>query len=247
MPITDALSACALYASKNAVNGPVIMRCIDAKVNDLLRSELAPDLLHALARTQAMILYQIMRFFDGDIIARASAEATFAELESSADVLAGHITWDAQEPSPGPPELDRREHGGSPLDLQALRSAWRDWVLQESARRTYLIARFFSHVWKLLTGRRRVGRGAHACSQRGPPPAHESWTLSSHLWQARDALDFSVAWRDKSHYVVRRKAILSALAEADGDDIEAFGKMLLTVALGVDEAKAYLVLKGSSL
>lgn len=240
MLFPDALSACALYASKNTANGPVVMRCIDAKVKDLLRSGMTLDFFHALARTQAMILYQIMRFFDGDIIARSSAETTFSELDSSAYVLASYITWDTQK-NPGRPDLNDKEHDASPLDLQTIHSSWRDWVLQESARRTYLVARFFSHVWKLLTGRR-VG----ACS-RGPPPAHESWTLSSHLWQARDAFDFAVAWRDRSHYVVKRKAILSTLADAGGDDIEVFGKMLLTVSLGVDQAKAYLALKGSSL
>lgn len=261
--LLDAISACALYASKNTANGPVMMRCIDAKLNDLLlRSDTTTpgSLLHALARTHAVILYQIMRFFDGDIIARASAEATFGALESAADALAGHITWKAQERPPPPPPPDSRDHArpessSSLADLPTMRDAWRDWFRQESARRTYLIARFFTHLWKLLTGRRAACSSGGSSSsssypQRdddGPPPAHESWTLSAHLWRARDAVEFAAAWRDRRHYVVRRKAILSTLAGAGGDDIEAFGKMLLTVALGVDEARSYLALKGGSL
>lgn len=118
---------------------------------------------------------------------------------------------------------------------------WRNWVLQESARRTYLVARYFTHIWQLMTGRRTLG------CHRNPPPPQESWTLSSHLWEARSAFGFMTAWRDKRHFVVRRKAILSTLADAEGGDIESFGKMLLTVSLGVEEARAYLASKGTSL
>lgn len=239
----EALSACALYASKNAVNGPVIMRCINAKVDDLLGFEMPTEFLHALARTQALLLYQIIRFFDGDIIARSAANATFSELQSSAHALAGHIIWSINNHSDsGRSGLDGEDCNTSlgPV-LQPSRHFWREWVLQESARRTFLIACFFIHVWKLLSGLQPTPCGDM------PPLMSQAWTLSSHLWQARDAFDFAAAWRDKKHYVVKRRAILSTLADANGDDIEVFGKMLLTVALGIEEAKAYLSLKGSFL
>lgn len=96
-------------------------------------------------------------------------------------------------------------------------------------------------VWRLLTGRQAV-----AC--RGDPILlGQSWTLSAHLWQARDCVDFAVAWRERKHYVVKRRAIISTLADADGDDIDEFGRMLLTVAMGIEEAKGWLAAKGSRL
>ncbi|CAN8106312.1 unnamed protein product [Discula destructiva] len=236
----DALSACALYESKSFVNGPVIMRCIDAKMNDLLRSQMPAEFLPALARLQALLLYQIMRFFDGDVLARSSADATFKELRSSANALAGHIIW------AHPSVQESVQRAGPELEapcptLQDSRRFWKDWLLQESARRTFLIACFFMNVWKLLTGRQ-----VETC--RGDPILlGQSWTLSAHLWQARDCFDFAVAWGEKHHYVVRRKAIISTLADANGDDIEDFGKMLLTVSMGIEEAKAWLAAKGTSL
>ncbi|PSR97687.1 hypothetical protein BD289DRAFT_450808 [Coniella lustricola] len=243
-----ALSACALYNSKTAVNGPVIMRCIDAKVKSLLATEPADGFLQALSRTQALILYQIMRFFDGDIAARSSADAMFADLHSSACALASYIDWEFQPrsslDSKGlPPSLS----SFADFDMASSRKVWKQWFLNESARRTFLIACFFANSWRMLTGRQVAG-----CSKSTSSSHHElyfvhKWTLSAHLWNAKDAYAFSVAWRDKNHYVVRRNKILSTLADAHGDDVDLFGKMLLTVALGIDGAKAWLALKGGSL
>ncbi|KAJ4418713.1 hypothetical protein N0V82_005384 [Gnomoniopsis sp. IMI 355080] len=233
----DALSACALHASKNSANGPIIMRCIDAKVNDLLASHIPADFLHALARVQALLLYQIIRFFDGDVLARSSADATFHELRSSAEALATHIIWD-----PATALVDMNAGGETvPFPFQASHAIWKRWILQESARRTFLISCFFVSVWKLFTGRQ-----VRNCNGE-PTLLGQSWTLSAKIWQARNAVDFAVAWREKSHYVVRRRAIISTLADAHGDDIEAFGKMLLTVSMGVEEARAWLAVKGAFL
>lgn len=259
LPLLDALSACALHASKTAINSPLIMRCIDAKLNDLLkeRSEpLSPApadlLLHALARTQALLLYQIVRFFDGDIVARASAEATFGELEASADALARHIAWD---------DACDMSSSSSPFSTRAF---WRGWICEESARRTHLIARFLTHAWRLLTGRRPPRLAEEACHQRRYPqqqqqqqqPREESWTLSARLWGARDAVAFAAAWRDvsrrRTHHVVQRGTVMCALegqlAGPGGEgEMEVFGKMLLTVSLGVEEAGAWLAARGGSL
>lgn len=244
------------------------MRCIDAKLNDLLRATPEPPapapadlLLHALARTQALLLYQTVRFFDGDIVARASAEATFGELEASADALARHIARDDN------PHLDRARDDMSSSPSGA-RPFWRAWILHESARRTHLIARFLTHAWRLLTGRRPpqlAGEARHRCSRPPPPqpyhdhhqPREESWTLSARVWGARDAVAFAAAWRDVSlchrpYHVVRRGTVLGALegqlaGPGGAGEVEVFGKMLLTVSLGVEEAGAWLAARGGSL
>lgn len=69
------------------------MSCIDTRVNDLLDSKLPNSPIETLARTQALLLYQIIRFFDGDILARTAADATFSELGSSISALSHYISW----------------------------------------------------------------------------------------------------------------------------------------------------------
>lgn len=179
-----------------------------------------------LAHTQSLMLYQIMRFFDGDIIARSSADATFSQLDSSTRFLSEYIDW-------GPFACS---------DPQLASDFWHDWIFQESARRTYLVARFFLHVWRLLTGQVVAG-----CSDNPLANRDESWTLSAHLWQASDPVNFAAAWVDKKHYVVRRKAVLSTLADARPEDLECFGKMMLTTAMGIPQAKVWLASIGATL
>lgn len=195
-----------------------------------------------LAHTQSLLLYQIMRFFDGDIIARSSADATFSQLDSSTRLLYKHIHWNSDDRSR---DLSFSRDGMQQIcqALQAASDFWCDWTFQESARRTYLVARFFLHIWRLLTGQQAV-----ECRGAPPPPNRlESWTLSAHLWQASDSADFAAAWAEKKHYVVKRKEILSTLADARCEDLETFGKMILTTSMGVSEAEIWLASIGVTL
>lgn len=234
------MSACALHASKNAVNSRVILRCIEAKVDDLLGSVPQPGPLGALARTQALLLYQTIRFFDGDVLARSSADATFCELESSIYALREHVSWDIASPSDTrlittPGDLD-----GPAISLgQPSRQFWREWTYQESARRTLLVASFFVHIWKMLTGRPPVRRCGDEELRR------QCWTLQARLWGAGSAFEFAAAWRDREHRVVRRGTVRSTMMEAEPGDLEAFGKMLMTAALGVDETEAWFASMGA--
>ncbi|KAI3400105.1 hypothetical protein diail_4335 [Diaporthe ilicicola] len=221
--IQEAVSACALHASKNAVNTRVILRCIETKVDDLVGSTPRAEPLDALARTQALLLYQTIRFFDGDVLARSSADATFVGCRRFPSKV-------------GSPAVSDNTDGLSLF--QSSQESWKAWVFQESARRTFLVASFFVHMWELLTGR------APAECRRDEALLRQCWTLSAHLWEAGNALDFAAAWRDRKHYVVRRDTIRSTLMDAEAGDLESFGKMLLTTALGVDGAKAWLALRG---
>ncbi|ROV98791.1 hypothetical protein VPNG_08430 [Cytospora leucostoma] len=240
----DAISSCALYMAKNAINAPVVMSCIDTRVSDLLESPPPEDPIDALARTQALLLYQIIRCFDGDITARASADATFSELRSSVSALSHHFAWTVVEDEPGSLGTVRKGADPPAFPLQPWRESWKEWAFHESARRTSLVASFFIKTWRRLTGQDL--EPLPAC-QTDPRYGLQSWTLSAHLWRAGDAYEFSLAWREREHYVVTRKTITSTLAGAGPDDIEPFGKMLLATTLGVDEAKAWLGMIGAAL
>lgn len=216
------------------------MRCIETKVGDLLDSAPHPGPLDALARTQALLLYQTIRFFDGDVLARSSADATFCELESCTHALHDHVSWDVASSSET--RLTSSLGDAASLSLpQPPREFWAAWVYQESARRTFLVASFFVHIWKMLTGRPLSPRWDDEELRR------QCWTLSAHLWGAANALDFAAAWRGRKHHVVRRGMIRSTMMGAEAGDVGAFGKMLMTAALGVDETEAWLASMGAKL
>jgi hypothetical protein len=78
-----------LYANKTAANEAMVFRIMDKNVSDLLETAKKPHRTpqEDLARVQALLLYQTIRIFDGDIRQRAYAEAAMPILEEWTDHL----------------------------------------------------------------------------------------------------------------------------------------------------------------
>lgn len=159
-------------------------------MQDLITTPLPTSRFELIARTHALLLYQIMRLFDGNIQARAAAEATRPALENAAIALLEHITFDAS-----PPSGTACAENLSLYPLNTTREFWQNWVFQESARRTFLITFFMLQLYRYLSGDIPLqcdGR-MYRCY---------SWTLSAYLWQAPDVVDFTLAWKQKNHFVM---------------------------------------------
>lgn len=172
----------------------MVIRIIEARAQNLTCTLLpAASRLDVLARTHALLLYQIICLFDGDIHARAAAEAAIPALEAAAVTLLDHVTFED-------PSDERSVTVADPLCLSqpgATREFWEDWVFQESARRTVLITFHMLQLYRLLSGQRPM-----RCDSKPYMYMCYPWTLSAHLWHARDSVDFALAWKKKRHFVV---------------------------------------------
>ncbi|RSL75429.1 hypothetical protein CEP51_010870 [Fusarium floridanum] len=227
----DAHAACALYLAKNRVNSPFIFRSIETRVNDLLSSPPPITPLECLAHTQALILYQIIRLFDGDIGARASAERMIPAIESSAMSLFSHVQYD----------LDGTSTRSLPLfPIAPAKTFWMDWILQESLRRTLLFTFYFMQIYRIMAGY----RGLQCDGRMG---LCHSWTLSAHLWNARSPLAFAEAWTNKKHLVVTDALFGKVLQEAMAHDVDVLGRIFISSLLGVDEAEGWFASRGGKL
>ncbi|KAJ5093274.1 hypothetical protein N7456_009135 [Penicillium angulare] len=225
----DAFSCCSLYMSKNETNAPVIMALFDARIKDIISTPEPDELLDKLARVHALILYQIMRLFDGDIRSHATADALFASLNSSVVSLLSHLHLPLPSDSLQP----------LPVSIDSIIGFWNSWVVQESARRTVLLAFFFMQIYKVLQGNVPV----HCDGRLG---LEHSWYLSAHLWSAQSAFDFAVAWAEKPHFVVHNLDFSWALTSAQPVDLDQFGRMLLVTLLGIDSTRAWFHGKGAT-
>lgn len=215
--------------AKNRINSPIILRSIESRVNDLLSSPPPITPLDCLAYTQALILYQIIRLFDGDIGARASAERTIPSLENSAIALFAHV----------------RFHFSTPFSLPTYpvsptKTFWQDWILQESMRRTLLFTFYFLQVYRVLAGHRPL----HCDGRLG---MCHSWTLSAHLWGAASPVAFADVWENKKHFVVTNAVFKEVLSDARADDVDRYGRILISSLMGTDDAQAWFVSKGGNL
>ncbi|KIW80743.1 hypothetical protein Z517_07359 [Fonsecaea pedrosoi CBS 271.37] len=117
--IRAALTVCA--ASENVVeaNKSMLFRILDAEVVDLLQpgSGSTPTLLEDLAKLQAIVLYQIIRLFDGGL-------SQLTVLEQQADMLKALALGLLQR---------------SDVELRDAQPGWESWILAESVRRTVLL------------------------------------------------------------------------------------------------------------
>lgn len=172
------------------MNSSVIRENIECRVQDILCSPPATSPLEALAYAQALFMYQTLRLDDTDPRSRFTYEATMPHLEEAAYALVPYIKFG---------EPCYRDEPGRDTDVIPLHpsaaayNSWTAWIFQESARRTLAIINLFVVTYYYLKGENR-------CSQN--TVVSPSVTMSAHLWNAKDHIDFALAWRNNNHYLI---------------------------------------------
>jgi hypothetical protein len=205
---------------------------MNARVSELASGPEPTTPLESLAHTQALLLYHIIRIFDGDIAARADAERTQSALEDSAMALLNGANFDFAA-----------KHPNAELPLFPLgptRTFWHDWIYKESARRTLLFTFFLLQMYRIL-----AGQPIAPCD--GCLGVCNSFTFSAPLWHARSAVEFARAWEETRHLVVINGALEKVFNEARAHHADLFGKILLTSLIGLDEAEGWFASRGGSL
>jgi hypothetical protein len=126
----DLLGVCAMYSQKNILNQGVIFSMLDNQVFNLVKSynPSSWSTQDYLVGIQALIMYQIIRFFDGDIRQRANAEKHSGTLEA----------WTIHLNSEGN-NYDRNDYD----------SEFQRWVFVESTRRTVIMSIMVQAMYSL--------------------------------------------------------------------------------------------------
>lgn len=161
---------------------------MDAHVRELLAGPPPTTLPLALAHTHSLLLYQIMRLFDGDIAARARGELLITTLENATMHLHSFLHSNGEILSVGLRHndnngkgKDQRQHDNNPL--QPVHDLWHHWLLHESARRTVLIAFYMLQAYRAMVTPHNAKPKCMALRY--------SWTLCRGLWKAPSALEFA--------------------------------------------------------
>ncbi|KAF1809823.1 hypothetical protein P152DRAFT_367210, partial [Eremomyces bilateralis CBS 781.70] len=127
-PIRAAFGICAAHIFVNDGNKSMLNRTLNAEVTELLRPALDETILQALARMQALVLYQIIRMLYGDLEQRISAEQQENSIAASGLQLLRRADW----------------------ELQGEQPTWKNWILAESIRRTVMVAFMSYAVYSLF-------------------------------------------------------------------------------------------------
>jgi hypothetical protein len=226
--LQDAHAACALYVTRNDNNAEHVARYITSRAEELVNTALPTTPIDILARTQALMLYQIMLVFGGDIRLYAQAEALLPHLEDVGAILLP-IAAEQTEPL-----------GTLPLyPSTAARSAWKSYIFRESARRTALSAFHITVMCTLLSGQLKTC--THELSLKNRV------TLSAHLWKATSAFDFAMAWNSKDHFVIKELDFTHVLRNAQPGDLDVFANMMLVGLQGIDDMRGWYHTRGGTL
>ncbi|KAL7918794.1 hypothetical protein ACQKWADRAFT_303094 [Trichoderma austrokoningii] len=234
--IQDAFASLAAYQSKTPQTEKMIMRIIENRANNLVGGQSAGadgdfgvimlDPACHLARTQALLIYKIVRLFDGDVRARAQAEKHIdtlslwarqlwqsANLALSSDHHTGASTEGGN--SNGPVETQLRTDG-------SITSTWQAWIFSESIRRTYLAATLTEAVYLTLK------------QSWAPCPGGIVFSGGAGLWEAPSAFAWFSQYQENLVNSVRCIDGDQLFTGAKPSDVDEFCHATLIVSYGLE-------------
>ncbi|KAK9326961.1 hypothetical protein V1520DRAFT_376218 [Lipomyces starkeyi] len=227
--VQDSFTALTAYQSKAKATEKMVLRIIEQRVNRLVEEQnnLAADLgvimldpATHLARTQALLIYKIIRLYDKDIRARAQAENHIDILSLWARQLwqSAGLTVSLDQ-AKGP--LDHDSEGLVTMQLRTdgtLASTWQAWTFAESVRRTYLAATLTEAV---------VGAWA-------PCPGGITFTGGKGLWDASTPYAWLNSIRENRVVSIRCIDGERLYSEAIPSDVDEFTDATLIVSYGLE-------------
>lgn len=229
--VLDAYSSCALHLTRNAANSATISSIIESRVSELITSKQQNTPLECLARVHALILYQTIRLFDDDVSCRLAAEVAMPSLRAAVVSLLPYANF---EDTLSLSNVATRFLSSSEGNF------WETWVFEESARRTMLLSNYLTRIWELLRG----DQGLHCDSKLG---FSHCWYVSSQLWDAKSPYEFAVAYAEKSRFLISNMDFTDLLTHGQPEDVDMFGKIMLTGRLGLDTAQEWFASRGAVL
>jgi hypothetical protein len=212
--ILDALSACALYCGKNKENESLVLADISKKALELaVADKVFTCPVQQLASTQALLLYQIIRLFDGDIRLRADAEACETALAAWTDQICKRMKALPRSFSP--------ENHSIPVG----NTAWNDWIFEESCRRTVLVSYMLRCSYSFL----KFGFDTLSHKIR-----ELSFTAQAALWEAPSEFHWLEVCKERMGFLVMVENWDADMRGVKPSDIEGLGIVTMATLKGVD-------------
>ncbi|KAI1770711.1 hypothetical protein F4818DRAFT_251248 [Hypoxylon cercidicola] len=237
--VQDAYTAvAAYYAAQTPAARSAVARVLDDRVAQLLQDQALGtslpsgrqemDVLDHVGRVQALLAYQSIRLFDGDVRMRAQAEALIPTLslwsrqllEVAKDSLARPGRFLAGF-APASTSTTGTRGGGE----EAL---WQAWVLVESARRTWLIANYIQEIYLHMK------RGWSECAGR------VTFTMRAGLWEAPSPYAWSRACRERGALFLATKQTESLVFDSGPEDVDEFSLLILELSYGAERIERWL-------
>jgi len=205
-----------LVTQETALTGPM-SGCVSLNGDDL-------DPLAHLARAQALLIYQMLGLFDGDVSLRSMAERHIPVLRkwmceavnhaSKCDSLGGFLSSLSYQTS-------------APKGLSDEKIIWYSWILAESLRRTWLVVSAIQGVY--LSSQEGVDRclgGMMFTSRQG-------------FWEAPSALTWQKRCSNFYSGLVRLTETEKLLTLVAAKELDEFARTMLEITFGVEQLEKW--------
>lgn len=216
--LQDACCAAALYSGKNEINEVMIWEIISTKANHLVEPRASWSISEHLAHLQALIVFQIIRLFDGDIRQRAEAERHQHILTQ----------WTQQ--------LSDRT-GATMHNGRAVPSSWESWVFEEIVRRTLLVSSMVQSMFSIQK---------QGWCMLVDVVQDMSFTAQRSLWDAPTGQHWQIVLAEKSRFYVHRMDLEEVLSSATPDDMDDLGLLMLVTYKGIEGVNEWIMRAGGT-
>ena len=223
-----AYATLACYIHRTPANTDTVLQIVEDRSNDLLREngvilerigaeesseggEQDVDLFAQLTRLHALMVYQIIGLFDGDIRSRHVAEGHIGVQNS----WAGKLFQSAAKALSNTHAAATYLVGCLPSPSTYSQQRWYLWILSESVRRTWLVAVSLSPVFSALQ------RRWSAC------PGGVMYTNRRGLWNAASAAEWEKQCLRRNVAFLQRFECARVFNDAEPGDIDEFGTAML--------------------
>lgn len=226
----DALSACGLYHSITEENRGAVLEHIRRKSRLLIEArepinERVPEQI--LSALQALLLYQIIRLFDGDVRSRSEAEADEAVTTRwTTELLRFLKPLGSDDTSP--------EGLSNVQDEPELIGAgnWQTWVFEESVRRTMIVSIMIRLVYLCVKDR--------IVTQCIPEAHLVSFTGRRALWEAPSEFHWRSICAEGISYAANPSQWEFLTATMDVREVDELVVLLLAIVHGLDHVANWL-------
>ncbi|KAJ2975307.1 hypothetical protein NQ176_g5590 [Zarea fungicola] len=220
--IQDVLGSCALYSGKNEQTETLVFSTIGHKAANLVNNHIAfAAPVDLLSSTQALILYQIIRLFDGDIRQRAEAEAHESVL----------MSWTKELQQRTEPVLSTRPVASPNTQSSPLHESWGGWVFEESCRRTILMSYLLQGIYSFLK---------FGWDDVADDISRLSFTAQAALWNASSEMHWKESIRSFKPFQVTISRWDSHLEGAGVADLEEMGILMMALLKGTSVTSEWL-------
>ncbi|KAK7403412.1 hypothetical protein QQX98_010825 [Neonectria punicea] len=226
--IQDVYTALAAYLNKTPSTQDTVFRIIEDRVNQIIQEHAAQppsdmtvlSLADHAARVQALLIFQVIRLFDGDIRMRARAEMHIPTLNSWNEQMWQRMTAEMRTAD---------ANSVATVGIGPFWGSWKTWIFVESVRRTWLTTSFFQAVYATIK------EGFSSC------PGGVYCTFGKELWDAPSGHEWEkrVA-REKNMLFMQSINIGALLVNVKPSHVDEFGHAIMLISVGLDGTQRWI-------